>query len=409
MWTAVLQAQDMKRVKTYIDTLCSPVMHGRGYVNKGDLIAATYIQAQFRQLNLKAFRDSYLQTFPLDINTFPGKVKLKINKQTLAPGKDFIVNPVSGKGRGKAKILHLDTLLFTHSEARQKFLQSNLKKNVVVYQPGHYTKLLELPVEYLNKMHEAKALIELHPEKLTASLSNRQLSHPSFEVLGKNMPAGASKVKFRLDARLVPGYQSQNVIGYIEGKTRPDSFIVVSAHYDHLGRMGKDTYFPGANDNASGISMLLELANFYTLPANQPDYSIAFIAFGAEEAGLVGSRYYVQHPLFPLAQIKFMINLDLVGTGDEGITIVNAVDLQHEFNTFAQLNREKGYLPKVNKRANAPNSDHYFFVAKGVKAVFIYTLGGIKAYHDVYDRPETLPLTRYKQLFNLLTDFIGKL
>jgi hypothetical protein len=381
-------------------------MYGRGYVNKGDLVAANFIQEQFRQTNLKPFGTSYLQSFSLDINTFPNKVKLRIDKQTLMPGKDYIVNPVSAKGKGSGKIVYLDTLIFTQPEAREKFLQSNFKKNVVVYQSRYQSKLLELPLEYLNKMHGAKALIELQPEKLTASLSNKQLSHPAFEMVAKNLPSDASKVRFRLDATLISNYQSQNVIGYITGKTRPDSFIVVSAHYDHLGQMGSKTYFPGANDNASGISMLLELAHYYSLPANQPTCSMVFVAFGAEEAGLIGSRYYTQHPLFPLAQIKFMINLDLVGTGDEGITVVNAVALPHEFDLLTQINQEKEYVPKVNKRANAPNSDHYFFVSKGVKAVFIYTLGGIKAYHDVYDRPETLPLTKYKELFGLLTDFI---
>jgi Zn-dependent M28 family amino/carboxypeptidase len=173
--------------------------------------------------------------------------------------------------------------------------------------------------------------------------------------------------------------------------------------------MGKDTYFPGANDNASGTTMLLELAQHYSQPQNQPEYSMVFMAFGAEEAGLIGSRYYVQHPLFPIREIKFMINLDLVGTGDEGMTVVNAVDLPDQFNLLTRINEQKGYMPKINKRTNAPNSDHYFFATKGVKAIFIYTLGGIKAYHDIYDRAETLPLTKFKELFGLLTDFIEEL
>ncbi len=232
-------------------------------------------------------------------------------------------------------------------------------------------------------------------------------SHPAFEIVKKDSPASGVKAKFRVDAKLINGYTSQNVIGYIPGKIEPDSFIVISAHYDHLGRMGKDTYFPGANDNASGTAMLLELANYYS--SHQPDYSIAFMAFGAEEAGLIGSSYYVGHPLFPLNQIKFMVNLDLVGTGDEGMTVVNGVMLADEFNLLTKINEQKGYLSKVNKRANAPNSDHYFFATKGVKAIFIYTLGGIKAYHDVYDGAETLPLTKFKELFGLLTDFIEEL
>jgi hypothetical protein len=401
--------QDMARVKTYIDTLCSPAMHGRGYVQAGDHIAADFLQQEFRKMGLKSFTQTYIQSFPLAINTFPGKVKLKIDGVDLSPGKEYIVNPVSQKGRGRGKIIHLDTLIFTQEAARQKFLQSKFKKNVMVYSSRHYAKLMEMPVEYLNKMHEAKALIELHPEKLTASLSGKQMSHPAFEVVEKDLKPTASNVQYRVDARLITEYISQNVVGYVQGKVKPDSFIVISAHYDHLGRMGKQTYFPGANDNASGTSMLLELANFYAQTANQPDYSMAFIAFGAEEAGLIGSKYYTQHPLFPLSQIRFMLNLDLVGTGDDGITVVNAIALPEEFNLLSTINGQKGYVSKVNKRSNAPNSDHFFFTSKGVKAVFIYTLGGIKAYHDVNDRAETLPLTKYKELFGLITAFVEAL
>lgn len=399
----------MNRVKTTIATLTSPQMHGRGYVQSGDRKAAEYLAEQFQQMGLKTFNASYFQEFPLDINTFPKRLKLTVGKKMLTPGEQYIVNPISQQGAGQGKIVYLDTLIFTQESARQKFLQSNFSKQVMVYESVHYGKLVEMPIEYLNKMHEAKALIELQKEKLTASLSGKQMSHPAFEMVKKDSPPAGTRVKYRVDAKLISNYISQNVIGYIPGKAEPDSFIVISAHYDHLGRMGKNTYFPGANDNASGTTMLLELARHYSQPQNQPEYSMVFIGFGAEEAGLIGSRYYVQHPLFPLKDIKFLVNLDLVGTGDEGMTVVNGAALTDEYTLLTRINEQKGYLPKINKRTNAPNSDHYFFANKGVKAIFIYTLGGIKAYHDVYDRAETLPLTKFKELFGLLTDFIGEL
>jgi hypothetical protein len=402
-------AQDMERVKATIATLSAPAMHGRGYVRSGDRIAAAYLAAQFRQMGLKSFNNSYFQEFSFDINTFPRQLKLQVGKARLTPGKDFIVNPISQKGAGNGKVVYLDTLIFTQEDARQRFLQSNFSRNVMVYESAYYGKLVDMPVEYLNKMHEAKALIELQKEKLTASLSGKQMSHPAFEMLKKDAPPAGAKIRFRLDAGLINNYTSQNVIGYIPGKAEPDLFIIVSAHYDHLGRMGKATYFPGANDNASGTAMLLEMAQYYSQPQHQPEYSMVFMAFGAEEAGLIGSTYYVQHPVFPLREIKFMINLDLVGTGDEGMTVVNGAALPREFDLLTRLNEQKGYLPKINKRTNAPNSDHYFFAVKGVKAIFIYTLGGIKAYHDIYDRAETLPLTKFKELFGLLTDFVEEL
>jgi hypothetical protein len=402
-------AQDMSRVKNTIAALTSPAMHGRGYVQAGDRKAAEYIQEQFQQMGLKNFNNSYFQQFPLDINTFPKRLKLQIGKTTLTPGKDFIVNPISSGGAGQGRAVYLDTLIFTQEDAGKRFLHSDFRQNVMVYRSEDYGKLVELPIEYLNKMHEAKALIELQKEKLTASLSGKQMSHPTFEMLQKDKPPAGARVKYRVDASLINNYLSQNVIGYLPGKAEPDSFIIISAHYDHLGRIGKNTYFPGANDNASGTAMLLELAQYYSQPQNQPEHSMVFIAFGAEEAGLIGSRYYVGHPLFPLKNIRFMINLDLVGTGDEGMTVVNGAALPEEFNLLTRINEQKGYLPKVNKRNNAPNSDHYFFATKGVKAIFIYTLGGIKAYHDIYDQAGTLPLTKFKELFTLLTDFIEEL
>ncbi len=171
--------------------------------------------------------------------------------------------------------------------------------------------------------------------------------------------------------------------------------------------MGKNTYFPGANDNASGTAMLLYLAKYYT--THKPKYNIVFMSFGAEEAGILGSKYYTEHPLFPLEKIKFLTNLDLAGTGDEGITVVNATLHKKEFKKLGKINLKKDYLEKVKLRGPAANSDHYWFTQKGVPAFFIYTLGGIKAYHDVFDKAETLPLTEFTDYSKLLIEFFGKL
>ncbi len=400
-------AQDMTRARATLQTLTSPAFHGRGYVSKGDRIAADYLRSEFSQMGLRAFDSTYFQSFTLDINTFPDKVSLKTDKKTWVPGKEFIVNPISQGGHGKAQIQKLDPRIFTDNAVKSQFLQQNLKRKMLVYTPADYGKLTDDP-ELLEKLHTAKALLELQKEKLTASVSTAALSHPTFEIVAKDWDSTFQKVRFRLDAKLIKNYPTQNVIGYVPGKTHPDEFIAITAHYDHLGQLGKDVYFPGANDNASGVSLLLELAHYYAKPENQPAYSMAFIAFAAEEAGLIGSKHYTDHPVFPLSQIQFLVNLDLLGTGDEGMMMVNGVRLEKEFALLNQINEEKKYLPKLQKRDNAPNSDHFFFARKGVKACFFYTLGGPKFYHDVYDRAETLPLTRFREVFNLITDFVSR-
>ena len=196
---------------------------------------------------------------------------------------------------------------------------------------------------------------------------------------------------------------TENVLGFIEGTDRKDEVIVITAHYDHLGGMGPNTYFPGANDNASGVAMLLDLAKHY---AKHPaKYSIAFIAFAAEEAGLLGSKYFTENPLIPLENIRFLWNLDLLGNGDAGATVVNATIHPKAFALLNNINHQQKYLTKITARGKAANSDHYFFSEKGVPAFFLYTQGGSSAYHDVDDMAKNLPLTAYENLFKLFIDF----
>jgi Zn-dependent M28 family amino/carboxypeptidase len=171
--------------------------------------------------------------------------------------------------------------------------------------------------------------------------------------------------------------------------------------------MGKEAWFPGANDNASGVSVLLNLAKYYA--AHPPKYSVAFIFFSGEEAGLIGSQYYSTHPLFPLSKIKFLTNLDLLGTGDDGIMVVNATVFKSQFEKLNTINTEKNYVRQIKQRGKAANSDHYWFTEKGVPSFFIYTMGGIQAYHDIYDVEKTLPLTKYLEVCELLIAFSASL
>jgi aminopeptidase YwaD len=148
---------------------------------------------------------------------------------------------------------------------------------------------------------------------------------------------------------------------------------------------------------------VLSLARYYG--AHPQPYTMAFILFAGEEAGLVGSKYFTQNPLIPLSQIRFLVNLDMEGTGIDGITVVNATIYPKEFALLRQINQKGNYLAAVNPRGKAPNSDHYYFSEKGVPAFFMYTLGGIRAYHDVFDISATLPLNKYEDLFKLLLKF----
>ena len=171
--------------------------------------------------------------------------------------------------------------------------------------------------------------------------------------------------------------------------------------------MGKDTYFPGANDNASGVSVVLNLIKHYS--KNAPRYKTIFIFFAGEEAGLIGSKYFVEQKSIDLKKIKFLINLDLLGTGDDGIMVTNGFVFQKQFNILNDINFYNNYVKEIKRRGKAANSDHYWFTEAGVPSFFIYTLGGITAYHDVFDVAKTLPLTDYVDVFTLLVKFVERL
>jgi len=362
-------SQDLPYAKKTIRTLTSKKYWGRGYTKNGMGKAADFIANEFKNFGLSPLnRGDFKQQFSFPANTFPSKMDLKINGMKLTPGRDFIVHQAS-KG-----INVIDSLIPKDS------------------------------VTYFNK--SGNVIVSMAP-KLTWSASQKVLDYTIVEVAQKALTATPKSININIENEFVPSFTAANVAAIIKGSTKPDSILVFTAHYDHLGGMGSKNYFPGANDNASGVAMLLNLAKYYA--ANPPKYSVVFIAFAAEEIGLLGSKYFTENPLIPLKDIRFLWNLDLLGTGETGATVVNATIHPQEFALLNKINDEQKFLPKINPRGKAANSDHYFFTEKGVPAFFLYTQGGISAYHDINDKAETLPLTAYENLFRLFVAFNNRL
>lgn len=398
-------AQDVGYARQIIDSLCAPIMHGRGYVLEGETKAAVFIAEELEHWGVKPFGESFYQEYMISVNTFPEDMLLSINGKELEAGKDFIVSPSARSQSGSFKAAHLqEKKIMNRGSFNKLMLNKEFTNEVVVfdYKAENAEKARERARLFIGSHLDAAAFISVE-EKLTWHTASSVDNFTHIQVKREAMPSKVKEVGINIDASFQTTYQTQNVVGYIKGTRYPDSMYVFTAHYDHLGRLGANHYIPGANDNASGVAMLLNLAKYYS--ENPPQYSIAFIAFGAEELGLIGSRYFVEHPLFPLEQIKFLVNLDIVGTGDDGITVVNAFQFPEEFARLETINEYKQYLPQIEKRGEAANSDHWFFYTHNVPCFFIYTLGGIQAYHDIYDRPETLPLTEFEDLMRLLVEF----
>lgn len=360
-----------------MDTLASATFAGRGYVADGQQLAAEAIAREFHRLGLESIGDDYRQWFSLEVNSFPDTVGLRLNGRLLTPGKHYLVHPMSQAGSGQ---------------------KAKPGKEVQV-QPQSQTALS------LAAGPAKPVLIETTAQPLIWSVGRDVQQQVRFLVQDSVMPAQLKRVDYIVNSQFKAQRQA-NVVGLLRGSVRPDSFIVVCAHYDHLGQMGRQTIFPGAHDNASGTAMLLDLARHFAQAANRPAYSMVFIAFGAEEAGLVGSQFFVdEDPLVPLKKIRFVINLDLMGGGSEGITVVNATAYAAEYQYLVDRNASHYQLPKVVARENTQNSDHYPFSRRKVPAFFIYTLGDVTAYHNVFDVAESLSFKRYDAVFGLIADF----
>lgn len=200
--------------------------------------------------------------------------------------------------------------------------------------------------------------------------------------------------------------KSQNILGMVKGKSKPDEYVFVSAHYDHLGKKG-DQIFHGADDNGSGTSTLLALAHAFAQArsdGNKPERSVVFLLLTGEEKGLLGSEYYVNNPLVPLANTVADVNVDMIGRVDAKykdnpnyIYVIGSDRLStdlHKINEEANQKYTQITLDYTYNSESDPNkyyyrSDHYNFAEKGIPAIFFFS--GVHAdYHQPTDTADKI-------------------
>lgn len=398
------QLEEARRIT---QQLCSESFFGRGYVKSGDSLAAEFLKSEFEKRGLKPLQKSFFQCFNFEVNTFPGKMNLTINGKSLVTAVDFMVDPSSGSSSKSWKPKIISSAEIFDAVENQK-LYSELKKTNVIN--SVVIDLRELKNDSLKKARSlAYSLVEMCDvlvitnEKFTFSVGREQFPNALIYVQGKSV-SSIDQVETNIESVFNPKHTARNVIAMLPAKKKTKETIVFSAHYDHLGGMGKEVFFPGGNDNASGTSMLFFLADYFT--KNPVPYNLVFMAFAGEEAGLIGSKYYTENPLFKLSDIKFLLNLDIMGSGEDGVTVVNATLFPKEFDLLVAINENEKLLKQIKKRGPAANSDHYFFTEKGVPAFFIYTMGDNKHYHDVEDTYEALTFNEYLDITRLIAAFV---
>lgn len=393
------------QAKEIMSKLCSPDFHGRGYVNNGVNIAAQYIANEFHKSGGLPIDSSYFQNLSLDVNTFPKELEIKNGKKNLIPGVDYIVHSSSGSYTGSTKLIAINVFELIAEKEGEILKYKNIAKNEAFLIDQTFTSNRD-SVGLINEVglmlsNVAPVILKTN-EKFIWSVGRTATKFPFIKIQSSKLNE-KKDLEININNKFIEGFKTKNVLTKIKGKSSDSSFVF-TAHYDHLGRMGEATYFPGANDNASGTTMLISLVDHYA--KNQPEFDIYFIAFTAEEAGLVGSKYFVEHPLIDLSKIKFLLNLDIMGSGDLGITLVNGSVHKKEFNHMVKINKDLDLLKVVKPRGPTQNSDHYFFDKQGVKTFFIYTMGTNKAYHDIFDKAESLEMNKFEDLRKLFIEFV---
>jgi aminopeptidase YwaD len=166
--------------------------------------------------------------------------------------------------------------------------------------------------------------------------------------------------------------QSSNVVGYVEGSDEnlKKEVIVIGGHYDHVGRTGKSIFY-GADDNASGTAVVMEVAEAFGKLAVRPKRSVLFIAFSGEEKGFLGSMFYLGHPVFPVDKTVCMINLDMVGRGKaDEIYVMNAKTSPQLAKALEEADARVPEKLSLIDGWVAPGSDHFPFYERSVPVAF---------------------------------------
>ena len=399
-----LCAQDLSHYKQIVKELSSAKYQGRGYAYDGANKAGQYLQKEFEKAGVD---EVVTQPFKLSINTFPGKMELSVDGRKQVPGVDFTMREFSPGVKGTFPLYFIDTANYD-SEKIFKDLAMPENKGVFVvcdfwFSYKHREDFGKLQAK--DGCTNAGLIFTWEePLKFYKAYGEFVVDKPIIWV-PERFPKDAKTITVNIENKFLKDYECFNVIAKVEGR-RHDSCYVFTAHYDHLGNLGKNVFYAGANDNASGTAAIVTLAAYYA--KNRPEYDMYFIAFSGEDANLRGSEWYAEHPIVPLAQIKYLFNIDMIGDNNPVQYCEVSDEGMRGFALFEKINDQKHHFKSLNRGELAGNSDHYPFAVRHVPCIFFENEEGdaFKYYHTVHDTYENALFDTYEPIFRLVREFV---
>jgi aminopeptidase YwaD len=198
---------------------------------------------------------------------------------------------------------------------------------------------------------------------------------------------------------------SDNVLGVLESTVRPNEYIILCAHYDHLGVWSNDLY-PGANDNASGVSAVLEIARVLKEKTELP-YSIIIAFWGAEEMGLIGSNFFIDNPTIDLKNIKFALNLDSIGKGPENNFLMWSEGPENITSAAYKILKNWQDISFILEKSSVNSSDHKAIARAGIPAITVLADEWLINNHTPGDDAQDLNYSKIHVLAQKIVEFLS--
>jgi len=389
-------------LRGHLSFIASDALEGRNTPSRGLDIAAEYIAAQFRRAGLEpAGDDGYFQTanwLLADRNMDSFRLDIQAGAETITVSKNQV--SFSTEAPLNLRRTSITKIAFNDAASIGALKQEEVEGKAVIAEipdfrreeRSRWSEMMRVQNEFLSKMSGLKAAVVISIDRNSAlgSAAPVRLIDPENRRPMAAAPAsvplitihdprvaklydamrpglGSGEISMQLDASAEKPVKVRNVIGVLRGSdpVLKDTYVLVTAHYDHIGvRQGMegDNIFNGANDDGSGTVSVIELASALSTLKPRPKRSIVFMTFFGEEKGLLGSRFYGKHPVFPIDKTVADINLEQVGRTDssEGPQIANAALTGFDYSEVGTILEAAGKLTGIKVYKHAQNSDAFF-------------------------------------------------
>ena len=391
----------------HISVLASDSMRGRGSGTSDEALAAEYIKDKFTALGLKPFNDNYLQKFPVYTRKFFSNCELYFDDYKAEYPEDFrsMIMFDSLTVTGEVILTEYDKD-FEKLDVKGKWVMIRENANSILYERKAAAKargavgMLAVGIDGTTGGERYVLASDSVPLiKISNKLYDRLLDHTGV-VVTATIKSATQQIS------------SQNVVACLESNNPEykDSYIVIGAHYDHIGTIMKGDSLLinyGADDNASGTAGLLEIAEKLRT-YKELKYNIIFTAFGAEELGLFGSRFFCDNPPVPLEKIKLMVNMDMIGRMDsDNHAYINTIEPNDKLNALVDVikNSHPDVNAVISSDSHFRSTDHYSFYNKKIPVISFIT-GLHKDYHTPSDTMGKINFGGEKQLLDFIYDLV---